>query len=127
MALLTMALNCAELNRSVMSDFATPRTAALQAPLSVGFSRQECWSGLPCPPSGHLPNPGIKPKSLALQADSVPSEPLRKPKNTAVGGPSFLQGNFMTQEVNRDLLHCMQILYQLNYQGIPFIWLHYIK
>ena len=127
MALLTMALNCAVLNRSVMSDFATPRTVAPQASLSVGFSRQEYWSGLPCPPSGHLLNPGIKPRSLALQADSLPSEPLRKPKNTAVGGPSFLQGNFMTQEVNRDLLHCMQFLYQLNYQGIPFIWLHYIK
>ena len=38
----------------------------------MGFSRQECWSGLPCPPPGHLPNPGIKPESPALQADSLP-------------------------------------------------------
>ena len=40
--------------------FATPRTLARQAPLSVGFSRQEHWSGLPCPPAGGLPNPGIE-------------------------------------------------------------------
>ena len=43
-----------------------------QAPLSLGFSRQEYWSGLPCPPSEDLPNPGIKPGSPALQADSLP-------------------------------------------------------
>ena len=41
-----------------------------QAPLSMGFSRQEYWSGLPCPPPGDLPDPGIKPGSPALQADS---------------------------------------------------------
>ena len=46
---------------SVMSDSETPWTGAHQAPLSVGFSRQEHWSGLPCPPPGNLPNPGIKP------------------------------------------------------------------
>ena len=44
--------------------FVTPRTVAHQAPLSMGFSRQEYWSGLPCPPPGDLPNPGIEPKSL---------------------------------------------------------------
>ena len=43
---------------------------AHQAPLSMEFSRQEYWSGLPCPPPGDLPNPGIEPRSLALQADS---------------------------------------------------------
>ena len=42
-----------------------------QAPLSMGFSRQEYWSGLPCPPPGDLPDPGIEPRSLALQADSL--------------------------------------------------------
>ena len=46
----------------------------LQAPLSVGFSRQEYWSGLPCPSPGDLPNPGVKLRSPALQADSLPSE-----------------------------------------------------
>ena len=49
--------------------------SALQAPLSMGFSRQEYWSGLPCPSPGDLSHPGIKPGSLALQADSLPSEP----------------------------------------------------
>ena len=41
----------------------------------MGFSRQECWSGLPFPSPGDLPNPGIEPGSLALQADALPSEP----------------------------------------------------
>ena len=50
----------------------TPQTAACQALLSMGFSRQEYWSGLPCPPPGDLPDPGIKPRSPALQADSLP-------------------------------------------------------
>ena len=48
--------------------FATPGTAALQAPLSMEFSRQEYWSGLPFPPPGDLPNPGIKPVSLTSPA-----------------------------------------------------------
>ena len=45
---------------------------------SMEFSRQEYWSGLPCPPPGDLPNPGIKLQSPALQADSLPTEPLGK-------------------------------------------------
>ena len=48
--------------------FATLWTLALQAPLSTGFSRQEYWSGLPCPPPGHLPNPGMEPVSLKSPA-----------------------------------------------------------
>ena len=55
-------------------------TVVSQAPLSMGFSRQEYWSGLPLPPSGDLPNPEIEPRSPALQADSLPSEPLGKLK-----------------------------------------------
>ena len=51
---------------------ATPWTVARQASLSMGFSRQEYWSGLPCPPPGDLPTPGIKPRSPALQVDSLP-------------------------------------------------------
>ena len=57
-----------------MSDSATPGTIA-QAPLSMQFSRQEYWSGVPCPSPGYRPNPGIEPVSLILQADSLPSEP----------------------------------------------------
>ena len=67
-----------------------------------------------------LPNPEIKPRSPALQADSLPSELPGKPKNTGVGGLSLLQGIFLTQESNQGLLHCRQILYQLSYQGSPF-------
>ena len=59
--------------------FSTPWTVAYQAPLSMGFSRQECWSGLPFPSPGDLPDPGIKPGSPALQADALPSEPPGKP------------------------------------------------
>ena len=55
--------------------FGTPWTLAHQAPLSMGFSRQEYWSGLPCPPPGDLPDPGIQPASPASQADSLPTEP----------------------------------------------------
>ena len=55
--------------------FATPWTVACQTPLSMGFSRQEYWSGLSFPSLGDLPDPGIKRRSLALQADSLPSEP----------------------------------------------------
>ena len=50
--------------------FATPWAVAYQAPLSRGFSRQEYWSGLPFPSSGDLPNPGIEPRSPALEADA---------------------------------------------------------
>ena len=53
---------------------ATPWTVACQDPLSVGFSRQEYWSGLPFPSPGDLHDPGIEPRSPALQADSLPTE-----------------------------------------------------
>ena len=56
-----------------------------QAPLPMEFSRQEYWSGLPFPPPGDLPNPGIEPRSPALQADSLPSEPLRVKKKKKSG------------------------------------------
>ena len=59
--------------------FVTPWTVAYQAPLSMGFSRQEYWSGLPFPSPGDLPNPGIEPGSPALQTDALPSEPPGKP------------------------------------------------
>ena len=52
----------------------TPWTVAYQAPLSMGFSMQEYWSGLPFPSSGDLSDPGIEPGSPALQADSLPTE-----------------------------------------------------
>ena len=65
---------------SVMSRlFAIPWTVAYQAPPSMGFSRQEYWSGLPFPSPGGLPKPGIEPWSPALQTDALLSEPPGKP------------------------------------------------
>ena len=64
--------------------FVIPWTVARQAPLSMGFSRQEFWNGLLSPPPGDLPDPGIKPMSpmsSALQADSLLAEPSGKPSN----------------------------------------------
>ena len=58
--------------------FATLWTVAYQAPLSMGFSRQEYWSGLPFPSPGDLPDPGIEPRSPTLQADALTSEPPGK-------------------------------------------------
>ena len=120
-SLATVQLCCAVLClvRQSCWLFVTPWTVARQAPLSMGFSRQEYWSGLPCPPPGDLPNPAIELRSSELQADSLPPEPPGKPKNTGVGSPSLFQGIFLTQELNRGLLHCRQILYQLSSQGSP--------
>ena len=103
-----------------MSDSLQPWwTVTHKAPLSMGFSRQEYWNWLPCPPPGDLPNPGIKPRSPELQADSFPSEPPGKPKNTRIGSLHLLQGSFPTQESNQALLHCRWILCQLSYQESP--------
>ena len=60
--------------------FGTPWTVAYQAPLSMGFSRQKYWSGLPFPSPGDLPDPGIEPGSPALEADALTSEPPGKPQ-----------------------------------------------
>ena len=64
------SLSCVQL-------FATPWTVAHQAPPSMGFSRQEYWTGLPFPSPGDLPDPGIEPTSPTLQADALTSEPPR--------------------------------------------------
>ena len=82
---------------------------------SMEFSRPAYWSGLPFPSPGDLPNPGIEPRSPALQEDSLPAEPPGKPKNTGVGSLSLLQRIFPTKELSQDLLHCRGILYQLSY------------
>ena len=63
---------------SVTSDSATLCAIARQAPLSMGFFRQEYWSGLPFPPPGDLPDPGVETTSPALQVDSLPAEPSGK-------------------------------------------------
>ena len=73
---------CAGLSLSVVLDFLRPHVfqpTRLVCPWE--FSRQEYWSELPCPPPGDLPNPGIKPRSPALQADSLPAELIREALN----------------------------------------------
>ena len=110
---------CCLVTKSCPTLFATPWTVAHQAPLSKRFSRQEYWSGLPFPPPGDLPNPGIKPRSPALQADSLLSEPPGKPKHTGRGSLSLLYGIFPTRVSSWGLLHCRHILYQLSCHGSP--------
>ena len=66
-------LSCSSVSHLVTSDFATPWTVARQAPLSMGFSRQEHWSRLPFPSPGDLPDPGIEHRPPASQAGSLPS------------------------------------------------------
>ena len=71
--------------------FVTPCTVAYQAPQFMEFSRQEYWNGLPFPSPQDFPNPGIEPRSTALRAVSLPTEPQGKPKNTGVGSLSLLR------------------------------------
>ena len=75
------------------------------------------------PPPGDLPNPGIEPRSPALQVDSLPAEPQGKPKTTGAGSLSLLQQIFPTQELNLGLLHCRQMTYQLSHEGSPYIYM----
>ena len=104
-----------------------------KAPLSIeDFPGKNTRVGCHALLQGNLPNPGIKPRSPALQADSLPSVSPGKPKNTGVGILSLLQGIFLTQQSNQGFLHCGQILYQLSYQGSPsaanflaMIWGHH--
>ena len=78
---------------SVMSDFAIPWTVAHQASLSTECSRQKSGVGCQFPSPGNLPNPGIKPRSPALQANSLPSKPLGKP----LWVPEILSGDLLAQ------------------------------
>ena len=90
--------------------FVTPWTIQ-----SMEFSRPEYWSWYTFPSPGNLSNPGIKPRSPALQVDSLPVEHQRSPRT--LEWVSLLQWIFRTQESNQGLLHYRQILYQLSYQG----------
>ena len=95
-----------------------PMNCTCQAPLE-GILQARILEWVAMPSSRDLPNPGIKPRSPTMRADSLPSEPPGKPKNTGVGSLSLLQGNFPNQELNQGLLHCRWTLYQLSYQGSP--------
>ena len=85
----------------------------------MGILQARILEWVAMPSSGDLHDPGIELRSPSLQADSLPTEPPGKPKNTGVGSLSLLQGIFPTQELKCSLLHCRQILYQLSYQGSP--------
>ena len=76
MTLLACEMSAIVKSLSRVRLFATPWTAAYQAPLSMGFFRQEYWSGLPFPSPGDIPHPGIEPGSPAFQAEALTSEPL---------------------------------------------------
>ena len=78
------------ISHSVMSDSVTPWTLAHQAPLPVGFSRPESWSGLLFPSPGDLPNTGLEPGSPALQVVSLPTKPAGKPSGSASSNCFFL-------------------------------------
>ena len=115
-----------------MSKFCNP-----QAPVSVEFSRQEYWSGLPFPSAWDLPHSGIKPISLVSESHSVVSNSLwlrglyspgNSPgQNSGVDSLSLLQGIFPTRGSNPGLPNCRQILYQLSHKGNPRIleWVAY--
>ena len=97
-------LCCVVLSHSVVSDSAMAYLTRLLCPWR--FSRQEYRSGLPCLSPRNLPKPRTETGSPAFQADSLPTEPLGKHKNTGVGSLTLLQGIFLTQELNWGLLHC---------------------
>ena len=90
--------------------FATPWTVAYQAPLSMGFSRQEYWSGLPFPSPGGLPDSGIEPGSPALQTDALPSEPSGSPRPLRYD-LNQIPNNYTVEMTNRfkglDLIECL--------------------
>ena len=94
---------------SVTSDSSTPWTVACQAPLSMGFSRQKSCSGLPFPSPGDFSDPGFKPGSPTLQADSWPSEPLGKPL-------LYVYGYFIQEH--------RSLIYE---SYIRFIWIIFLK
>ena len=94
-----------------MSDsFLTPWTIAYQAPPSMGFSRQEYWSGLPFPSPGDLPDPGIEPRSPALHADALPSEPPGKPLGVPLVSLCSLGVSNFLEEIS-SLSHSIVFLY----------------
>ena len=102
---------CCASSLSRVRFFATSRTVACQASLSMGFLQARILEWVAMPSSRGSSHPGIRPRSPTLQVDSLPSEPQGKPKNTGMGSLSLLQWIFPTQESNWGLLHCRWILY----------------
>ena len=92
-----------------------PWTVAHQAPLSMGFSRKEYWSGLPFPSPGDLPNPGIESGSPTLQADALTSEPPGKPPNVRPDTIKLVEEN--TGKTLFDI-NCSKVFLNLSPRGI---------
>ena len=78
--------------------FVTPGTVAYQASPSMGFSREEYWSGLPFPSPGDLPDPGIEPRSPALETDALTSKPPGKKKTKQVPDKPLLYAMALLKE-----------------------------
>ena len=112
--LYNMSLKVKVKSLSRVQLFATPWTVAYQASPSMWFSRQEYWSGLPFPSPGDLPDPGIKPRSPALQADALTSEPPGKPYNMSLvaffwSQVSHLHNNLVPSHILFSCLICQAI------------------
>ena len=86
--------------------FATLWTVAYQAPPSMGFSRQEYWSGLPFPSPGDLPDPGIEPRSPALEADALTSEPLQYKNGNCLRAEASLHACIANRKLIAECLLC---------------------
>ena len=113
----------------VVRLFVTPGTTACQAPLSMGILQARILEWVAMPPSRGSSQPRDQTHVSALQADSLPSEPQEKHRNTGVSSLSLLQGIFLTQKPNWGLLHYWWSLYQQSYQlhfNIIFIFLVFI-
>ena len=92
-------------NRSVVSDSVTPQTIAHPAPLSMEFFRQGYWSGLTFPSPGDLLDRGVEPRSPALQADPLPSEPPGKPPVYLYNGILFNHTKELGSEIHYDMMN----------------------
>ena len=99
--------------------FATPLNCSLPVPVSIRILQARILEWIAMHSSRGSSQSKNQTQDSGTEADSLPSEPPRKPKNTGLGSLSLLQVNFLTQESNWGLLHCRQIPYQLSYQGSP--------
>ena len=99
---------------SLVLLFATPWTVARQAPLSMGFSRQQYWSGLPFPPPRDLPDPGIKPESPALAGGFLTTEPPGKPPSKFLGRHKFCES-------------CSEYLYEITIGSCARVLSHFSR
>ena len=98
-----------------------PWTVACQAPPSMGFSRQEYWSGLPFPSPGDLPDPGIEPKSPSLQADALPSEPPGKPQKS-IRKRKYIYSMYCIYRYHK----FTSSVYKMNHLSVPTLILPYM-